>query len=217
MPNLMAMSIIGMYNYDEDVFNGFNVPEGMDRTSCIYEILMQCGELELIYQDWDLMQTAITAWSLMNLPVWQKLYDTTQLEYNPIWNVDADITDTETRNLAGTDDSTKSTSDKTTEAGGTVASVEHDVMGYNVSSGYQHESKDSSTSETHDTITGTGSETDKRNTTDTGTITHVTRRTGNIGVTTSQQMIREEREIDRFNVYDEIVGDFKRRFCVMVY
>lgn len=217
MPNLMAMSIVGMYNYDEDVFNGFNVPEGMDRTSCIYEILMQCGELELIYQDWDLMQTAITAWSLMNLPVWQKLYDTTQLEYNPIWNVDADITDTETRNLAGTDGGTKTTKGTDTSKVTTEGTLEHDVMGYNVSSGYQHESKDTQDTETNGSGSTNETVTDSRNSTDTGTITHVTRRTGNIGVTTSQQMIKEEREIDRFNVYDEIVGDFKRRFCVMVY
>lgn len=40
---------------------------------------------------------------------------------------------------------------------------------------------------------------------------------GNIGVTTTQQMIREQREIVQFNMYHYITESFKERFCVMVY
>ena len=40
---------------------------------------------------------------------------------------------------------------------------------------------------------------------------------GNIGVTTSQQMIREQREIVLFNLYEFITESFKKQFCLMVY
>lgn len=40
---------------------------------------------------------------------------------------------------------------------------------------------------------------------------------GNIGVTTTQQMIEQERNISEFNIYDYIVRSFKRRFCIMLY
>lgn len=41
---------------------------------------------------------------------------------------------------------------------------------------------------------------------------------GNIGVTTSQQMLQSELEIsEKLNVYDYIVQEFKRRFCILVY
>ena len=40
---------------------------------------------------------------------------------------------------------------------------------------------------------------------------------GNIGVTTSQQMIMSEREVAEFCMVDYIVNDFISRFCVMVY
>ena len=40
---------------------------------------------------------------------------------------------------------------------------------------------------------------------------------GNIGVTTTQQLIKEEREIALFNIYDIIIEDFKKRFCLLVY
>lgn len=40
---------------------------------------------------------------------------------------------------------------------------------------------------------------------------------GNIGVTTTQQMIKEQRESVMFSLYDVIMQDFKHEFCVMVY
>ena len=40
---------------------------------------------------------------------------------------------------------------------------------------------------------------------------------GNIGVTTTQQMIKEERETAMFNLIDAITEDFKKRFCLLVY
>lgn len=54
--------------------------------------------------------------------------------------------------------------------------------------------------------------------TDSGTITRTRRETGNIGVTTSQQMLTEEINLRReFNIYDFITEDFKSRFCLGVY
>ena len=60
-------------------------------------------------------------------------------------------------------------------------------------------------------ITGT----DKYYTEDNGTITK--ERSGNIGVTMTQDMIRKEREIVEFNLYEYITQAFKKQFCVMVY
>ena len=40
---------------------------------------------------------------------------------------------------------------------------------------------------------------------------------GNIGTVTTQQMIKEQREIVTFNFYDVMIRDFKERFCIMVY
>lgn len=46
---------------------------------------------------------------------------------------------------------------------------------------------------------------------------HELRAHGNIGVTTTQEMIQQERKIDLFNIYDIIIEDFKMRFCILVY
>ena len=40
---------------------------------------------------------------------------------------------------------------------------------------------------------------------------------GNIGVMSTQQMIKEQREIVSFNFYDKMIRDFIERFCILVY
>lgn len=40
---------------------------------------------------------------------------------------------------------------------------------------------------------------------------------GNIGVTMTQQMIKEQREIVQFNIYSYIICSFKNKFCIMKY
>lgn len=53
-----------------------------------------------------------------------------------------------------------------------------------------------------------------------GAETNVTRKArmwGNIGVTTTQKMIKEQREVVKFNLSDYIIDEFKRRFCLMIY
>ena len=71
------------------------------------------------------------------------------------------------------------------------------------------------------TIANTGDETNNvsRETSDnnTGETTHEQSETGNIGVTTTQRMISEEREIAMFNIIDFIINDFKERFCLLIY
>ena len=47
---------------------------------------------------------------------------------------------------------------------------------------------------------------------------HSGRTHGNIGVTTSQQMLEQELEIaPKLNVYNYIIESFRRRFCLLVY
>lgn len=40
---------------------------------------------------------------------------------------------------------------------------------------------------------------------------------GNIGVTTTQQMIKEEREVSEFNIYGYIADRFRDSFCILIY
>lgn len=162
------LTILGLFNYDSNIFQGFTVPDGMDRETALNEILLQCGNLELIYPSFNILKLAITNWCKVELPIWTKLYDTEILDYNPIWNVDGTI--------------------KEVFEGGSIGSTK----GYNERNWLENAKTD-----TDNTVTTT--------------------RTGNIGVTTTQKMINEEREVDQFSTYKYIVDSFKKRFCIMIY
>mgnify|MGYP006935953938 CR=1 FL=1 len=232
----MFLSIMGMYEYDNSVFNGLNIPEGIDREALINEICFQCAELEIIYPNIDTMKLAITAWSISNKYTWEKLYNTLNLTYNPIWNVDADIVDiesgknnkryTDQRSIDTTDNSTnletRNLKDKeTVDLTDTKA-----VQGFNTTTWANAEKIEKSGTDTVDkTGTDLNEYNNKSNVSDDlvhsedgeNETTHTTRRTGNIGVTTTQQMIEQERNIAEFSIINYIVQSFKERFCILIY
>lgn len=187
-----TLSVMGLYNWDPDLFEEMEVPEGVDKDTAVMDILIKCADLEISIPDWDLLKTAIRVWSKKNAWKWEKLFATMNFEYNPIWNKDGTITET----LQAAD-----------EGGGTnTGSVtsENQVSGYNVNT-YSPESKNVTTPDT--------AWTENRQRGETRTRTE----SGNIGVTSTQSMIREEREVSDFSIYNVITQDFKEEFCLLVY
>jgi hypothetical protein len=216
----------------------------MNKDVLIDNILYEAASLEAYYPDPNFMKFMIGRWSFMNQSVWQKLYDTTVLDYNPIYNYDrteewtenekmldgrtAASTETETRNLkTGETSRTDSNGDVTTT--GTMK-TELNVSGYNEVTFTPSEE----TIETPDTMTSNNVIVDgTRDSINTGTVSidkkdtesldrkrdnlRTGRAFGNIGVTTTQQMIQQERETVTFNMYKVITDSFVDRFCLMVY
>lgn len=82
----------------------------------------------------------------------------------------------------------------------------------------ENRNTDSSRS-TDATVEKTGSNSLTESGSDTGTISHsdTHKEYGNIGVTMTQAMIQEQRNIVKFNVYDYIIQSFKDRFCLLIY
>lgn len=191
-----TMSILGLYFQDPDLFSGMVYPDELDRDVLIDSILAECAELEIIYPDPEYMKNLITLWSKKELYNWRKLYETTQFIYNPIWNVDGIVTETETRNLQNRYQQNEGANNKNV----------------NAKTGYNSGAFEDAEQDTGRTDIERGGES-----ADTGSVTRETKRGGNIGVTMTQQMIEAEREVDKFNIYDFIVDSFKRRFCILVY
>ena len=54
-------------------------------------------------------------------------------------------------------------------------------------------------------------------TSDTGTVKHERIEQGNIGVTSTQSLILEQREVVKINLMDIIIDDFQKKFCLGVY
>lgn len=186
------MTIIGLYQYDPNLFYYLQLPEDMNKSTLIDTILMKCGQFEVLYPDPEFMQQMLRIWSEGCQDVWKHLYDTMHYEYNPIWNKDGTYTEERTLN--------EERSGKATGQGETTGHV----SAFNTA-GWQNSTR----SNTGSTVTNneTGKEGEKI----------IRKEQGNIGVTTTQQMIREEREIAEFNLYDYIAEDFKNRFCLLIY
>lgn len=179
-----TLSILALYNADNSLFDDMQLPESLDRETVINGILLKCSELEILYPDPEYMKNALRIWSGYRISVWQALYETTQYEYNPIWNKDGVVTETEKR------DTSSNASGEGTQS----------VKAFNESNWADY-------TKTNSGATSTGKE----------DITRERREQGNIGVTTTQQMIREEREISEFNVIQYIIDDFQNEFCLQVY
>lgn len=219
-----VVDLIGMYNYDNSVLDLMQIPEALDRDSFIDNLLMETAEMELLYNNVGFLKQAIGSWSKKNITVWNELYDTTQYEYNPIWNKDGTVTETETRNLAGTDHTTDNTDridnlqDKETRD--LDDETRESVYGFN-SSSEAPASKVAADYNGTDTYDHTGRQdvdrTFDKKTTDTGTVKHERTEQGNIGVTSTQSLIQEQREVVKLNLMDIIIKDFIQRFCIGVY
>lgn len=212
---MSLLTVEGLYNYDNTLFDGFNVPEGLVKQIAIDAILLRTRELEILYPDFTYMKNRITIWSNKYQINWKKLYDTTVLEYNPIENYDRveDLTDTDDETMSSARDNTvKSTS--TNEIMNSVNITDQNTA---FNAGLSDHSKQITDGDT--TENGSITNTEKENVNDgrTRKYTRTGRVHGNIGVTTSQDMIQSERDLVVFNLYDVIVESFIENFCLMVY
>lgn len=241
---MSKLSILGLYQYDQSLFDNLQLPDDFsteDRTTLINNLLMDCAEFECLYPDFDFCKAAIGWWSKARLPVWEKLYASTMFDYNPIWNKDGTITETRTKTYrdektgsvnnrkdtnSSVEDGTASTrmlsvsKDDTTTENQTAAFNSSDYTKKDKST-VQHKYDDSETGRVTRTVTDTGAE--QGSTTESGTNSgeesedYTRIEQGNIGVTSTQQLIREEREVVQFEIDDYIINDFKKQFCILVY
>jgi hypothetical protein len=105
-------SILTLYNADNTIFDNFMLPEVVQKDDVINNLLVELAELEVLYANPDTMKTLIGFWSKKELPVWNKLAATLNMDYNPLENLyrHEEYTDNETRNLAGTDNENRNLS-----------------------------------------------------------------------------------------------------------
>lgn len=142
----------------EGLFRDFKVPAGMDRELAIHIIMREHGLAPLYRPDPYWMIDAIRYWTQEMLPIWEKLYSTTQLKYNPIWNTDATERTTDIRTV-DRDTSNDRTAQSRGEQGQKVAQVT------------TSDHHDTASSELHETSSGTadGTTHGEHNTDTTGT------------------------------------------------
>lgn len=242
------LNLIALYNYDNTLFSSLEIPEGLDKDACVDLLLTETAGFNMIYPDPVMFKQRLTTWNTRRLPIWGKLWATTQYEYDPIANYDRTETHTETVKHTGTD-STQRT-DQITHTGtdgtqsaetathtGTVSN-QNSATDTIKKTGFNSDALQTTEEDTHagtstdtnnltDAVNGSatrtvnlsdnsqGTETLTRNLQD--TVERSIRAYGNIGVTTTQQMIDAERETVKFDMYKIICDDFIDAFCVFTY
>ena len=191
------MTLYGMYQYDPTLFDGVTLPEGMDKTLMVNQIIRQSGDLFPYYQAPPQVKTAITEWFTRRKNNFAKLWQGFTAEYNPIENYDRQEDSTETPNITHT----------LSNSGQDASTNEADVQGYNGTDYVPNSrTKSSGTSSTNGTDT------------ESGTRTYTSRIHGNIGVTTSAQMLEGELALRKsMDIYAIIAAEFETDKLIQVY
>ena len=189
----MKLTLNGLFQFDNSLFDNLELPSELEKDTCIQVILEKCGEFPLLYPDFDYMKYAIGVFSKKWEWTLNKWATAINIEYDPLYNFD--------RHEIYTDTS------KTKAESNTNATSLNEVSAFNDIDSITPNMKPTSkaTSEAGGTNKGEG------------TNTHEGRLYGNIGVTTSQQMLQSELDLGYWNIYNEIANLFSTEYCIRIY
>ena len=184
-------------------FDDADIDSRLDKDEIKMAILERCGTLLPVYTNSEMFKTFSDSFFKQRKNIISKLIDTTEFEYNPIANYDS--TEEVTRKY----DETTTNQNQTNGNSSRNTTQENNVSAYD-SDVYQPKEKVVRTTNDNDSTNGSGS--------GTSDITEnlTTRKRGNIGVTTTQQMIEAERKVVLFNVYNWIAIEFEQKFFICV-
>lgn len=220
-----TMTLPALYEYAKnveniDIFENLTLPASMDRDTLIYWILHRSMPFEVTYPNSSYMHFAVGTWSKVHERTIQKWCDALALKYEPLHNYDRTEEFTESglesrgRQNETASNSLSSSSDKTE----TDTDVTNQVSPFD-SAAWNNTDKSTSGSDTKTSSSNIqrldGSEKERENTVDSRQ--HKLRAFGNIGVTTSMQLIESELELDAWNLYEHITDLFLDEFCVLLY
>ena len=192
MSTIQRLTLIGMYEYDNTLFDNVILPDGYDKQTFIDSLLLEHGEKCVQYTDVNFMKYSLGVVSRKWNAELSRIYEALRAEYNPIWNYD--------RNEEYHDKTGGEINNTQPES----ATQERTVAAFN-SSSYEPDSKDLS----NIGHTKTNSE---------GTIDHEAHLWGNIGVTTSAAMVAEEVNLRFKNNLYEIAGRiFANELLIQIY
>lgn len=203
-----TLSMIGLYNYDNSLFDNLTIPDGLNADILTAAILEICGECEVIYPDFDFCRYMLGWFSQRHFYTWNELYKTLNYEYDPIANYDRKAEWSEDETTTGNGNSTGNV----TSTGNGNSTSTAAVTSFN-----SYDFKDASKNTGESSTTNSENSTGEVKTDTTRNLTRKENISGNIGVTTTQQMIEAQRKVVEFNIYEYIAKDIKRNFCLMVY
>ena len=214
-----TLSLLGMLQIDPDLISStvFPLPTGLSHETLDPLLLAETAELEILYPEPTTLATVITAWATARGPSWARMQAALAAEYNPIHNYDRTEEWSEEREGETNREGSSDRGNSSTTTGSDSASLTSDRAGYNSAAATAPSSKDTSSGSSSTDVTGSQDDSWEEAGTNAESSSRSGHVSGNIGVTTSQQMIEAELELRRLDIYRLIVQEFKTMFCLGVY
>lgn len=197
MERFNLINIIDLYGVDE-IFKGIELAKGIDRDTTINAILDECASYEPVYYDMPLLNNKIRVFFKKNYDVFKRLNDAFNAEYNPIENYDKNMETHNNVDTAGTHSESGTESNQNTDTN-TVSAYDSNT--------FTNDNQTITNGTNSNSLSGKDNQNEKSDYTE-----HVH---GNIGVTTSQQMLKSELDLrPELNIYKVIANTFYDEFML---
>lgn len=206
------ITLVGLYRFldqeGDDLFSELILPADIDRQTFIDSVMLRGAEFEILYAEPETMKYAIGAWSKKWQRTLTKWAEVLKIDYNPLENYDRTETWSDARSANGKQKG--SASDASVMNG--YADNEEKRAAYD-SASYSPLNKNENTSKNSTSSASvTNAETENAE-----SAIHTGNIHGNIGVTTSQQMLSAEWEVAKLNVYESAADLFLTELCIYTY
>lgn len=202
------ITLIGMYNFDNTLFDTLELPAEIDRDEFINNLLMSAGEFEVLYSDYDFLKFSIGVWSKKWYRTFEKWLEGLKAEWNPIENYDRyeEIKDTTNRGLEN------KTIGQNNFKGSNKDSTENTVSAYD-SNYYSPDRKSEINGSSESNSTTTNEDNVKEDT----LFNHTAHVHGNIGVTQASEMLQAYMDISKWSLYEHMNDLFKNELLICIY
>lgn len=213
-------TLIGAYqffdNAGDDLFKNMSLPEGVNLTTLQSNILFQGGEFEVQSANPFFIQTMIGNWSSVYYDTIDRWVKALAIDYAPLENYDRQEHWTDEADGTGSSSRNGSVRETGTLDATTTDNTETKKSAFD-SSTYSPYQQENTTGTVDQDTTNNTTITDGTSTTSSNDSEHTGRVHGNIGVTTSQQMLTQELDMGYWNLYQRITDLFLREFTIPVY
>lgn len=214
---MARLTLWGMYQYMPSILDQIVLPAGYNKQALIDKIITKCGDLYPYYQVPDRLRHNVASWVQRRSADWERMYNTMYSTYAPIENYDRHENTGRVKNekslteFSGLDES-NSHNFTNQNASNTLG-----VNAYNLTEGFvnrEHTAQSQSTDYNIESNSSTNSNASETAGEEEGFESYVH---GNIGVTTTQEMILSEIALRRTDLYAIIADEFEKEFIVQYY
>lgn len=210
---------------NSSLFSDIVLPTGCDKDTFVNNLMLKAGEFALLYANCDFMKEAVTSWSYKNQIAFNRIWKTWNDEYEALHNYDRheESNDSESISHKLSREEAEDSENNTETNSGVISTSKskNSVAAFDSSDLEIRDGQDGTVNETSG-VTGKSEGKTTRNTEDSSSdqraASHQIRAFGNIGVTSSQQLLEAEMQVRlKFNPYDLMVDSFITELTIPVY